>query len=222
MSDKNNFDSILQTVDHVVSNPDKIIEEEWIEGVGEQTGIEYIEGNYKGYGNYHPLHLQQTKDSIEGLAKAVKKESPSRMMEIGTYRGGSLYVWSQYLESVNKIISLDIDFQGRKDFYPKFNPNKEINLLTSDSHRKETRKKVEDMLNGSRLDFLYIDGDHSYEGVKNDFEMYHTLLTDDGIIGMHDITHPGTGVPKFWSEINEKYQTAEFGNSVTKNGLVYL
>jgi hypothetical protein len=37
-----------------------------------------------------------------------------------------------------------------------------------------------------KLDFIFIDGDHSYEGVKKDFELYSQLLTDKGIIIIHD------------------------------------
>jgi hypothetical protein len=37
-----------------------------------------------------------------------------------------------------------------------------------------------------KIDFLYIDGDHSYEGVKLDFDLYSTLLSDRGIIAIHD------------------------------------
>jgi predicted O-methyltransferase YrrM len=36
------------------------------------------------------------------------------------------------------------------------------------------------------IDVLFIDGDHSYEGVKKDFELYSTLLSDKGIIIIHD------------------------------------
>ena len=37
-----------------------------------------------------------------------------------------------------------------------------------------------------KLDFIFIDGDHSYEGVKKDFELYSTILNDNGIIILHD------------------------------------
>jgi hypothetical protein len=33
---------------------------------------------------------------------------------------------------------------------------------------------------------LFIDGDHSYEGVKLDFDLYSNLLSDNGIIVIHD------------------------------------
>ena len=37
-----------------------------------------------------------------------------------------------------------------------------------------------------KIDLLYIDGDHSYEGVKLDFNLYSTILSNNGIIIIHD------------------------------------
>ena len=37
-----------------------------------------------------------------------------------------------------------------------------------------------------KIDILFIDGDHSYEGVKLDFDLYSTILSDKGIIMIHD------------------------------------
>jgi len=37
-----------------------------------------------------------------------------------------------------------------------------------------------------KIDVLFIDGDHSYEGVKTDFELYSNILSDNGIIIIHD------------------------------------
>ena len=39
---------------------------------------------------------------------------------------------------------------------------------------------------GIKIDFLFIDGDHSYEGVKLDFDLYSTILSDNGVIIIHD------------------------------------
>ena len=57
----------------------------------------------------------------------------------------------------------------------------------------------------THIDFLFIDGDHTYEGVKSDFEMYSPLVRSGGLIALHDIV-PGPegcvgGVPKYWSEL---------------------
>ena len=37
-----------------------------------------------------------------------------------------------------------------------------------------------------KIDLLFIDGDHSYDGVKKDFEIFSTLLSDNGVIIIHD------------------------------------
>ena len=37
-----------------------------------------------------------------------------------------------------------------------------------------------------KIDFLFIDGDHSYEGVKSDFDLYSTIMSDNGTIMLHD------------------------------------
>jgi hypothetical protein len=37
-----------------------------------------------------------------------------------------------------------------------------------------------------KIDYLHIDGDHSYDGVKKDFELYSTIMSENGIITIHD------------------------------------
>jgi hypothetical protein len=61
--------------------------------------------------------------------------------------------------------------------------------------------------------FLFIDGDHTYEGVKKDFEMYSPLIRKGGFIAFHDIVPgpPGNvgGVPEFWKEIKHHFNFIE-------------
>lgn len=53
------------------------------------------------------------------------------------------------------------------------------------------------------IDILHIDGDHSYEAVKNDFMTWCKFIKDDGVILMHDtcVFQPGFGVNRFFEEI---------------------
>lgn len=37
-----------------------------------------------------------------------------------------------------------------------------------------------------KIDVLFIDGDHSYDGVKTDFDLYSKILSDNGLIVIHD------------------------------------
>jgi predicted O-methyltransferase YrrM len=51
------------------------------------------------------------------------------------------------------------------------------------------------------IDVLHIDGLHTYEAVKNDFEKWSHFLKEDGIILMHDTMVEGFGVKDFFKEI---------------------
>ena len=52
------------------------------------------------------------------------------------------------------------------------------------------------------LKFIFIDADHSYEGVKKDFELFEPYVLSGGLIGMHDIDPVGhPGVVKFYNEV---------------------
>ena len=73
-------------------------------------------------------------------------------------------------------------------------------------------------LPGGKFDFLFIDGDHSYEGVRRDFELYSPLAEVGALVAFHDIVpsipggHGDPGdVPAFWGEIkNAQTVEAEF------------
>jgi FkbM family methyltransferase len=58
-----------------------------------------------------------------------------------------------------------------------------------------------------KIDILHIDGDHSYESVKNDFETWSKFVNEDGVILLHDtcvenINGNEYGVKRFFEEID--------------------
>jgi hypothetical protein len=55
------------------------------------------------------------------------------------------------------------------------------------------------------IDYLHIDADHHYDGVKRDWDLYHTLVSDNGVITLHDTTNyrEPCGVPQLVDEIRE-------------------
>jgi predicted O-methyltransferase YrrM len=79
-------------------------------------------------------------------------------------------------------------------------PGQRLELIRDDSHDPAVRSRVAGLVGDGGLDFLFIDGDHSYEGVKRDFEMYGPLVKPSGLIAFHDIVL-GSDVRKFWDEV---------------------
>jgi predicted O-methyltransferase YrrM len=176
----------------------------------------------------------QVRDEIGGLLRRLHEEPPRRMLEIGTCTGGSLFLFAQVAAPDAHVISVDLpdgDFGGgypawKTPLYRSFaQPLQRLDLLRADSHDPATVEQVDSLLGGEQLDFLFIDGDHSYDGVKQDFESYSPLVREGGLIGFHDIAAPpGRGpvidsdgslllvgdVPDYWKSIRARYPSEEF------------
>ena len=175
---------------------------------------------------YRPM---QVKWEIERLSYILRDLRPKYLLEIGTARGGTLFLWTRLARDDALIISIDLpkgSFGGGypllKGFAYKFfaKRKQKIVLIRGDSHDSRTLKKVKEILAGRKLDFLFIDGDHTYEGVKKDYEMYSSLVRKAGIIAFHDIVpHPSKTrceVSKFWNEIKTRYNYTEIVKDQTQ------
>jgi len=193
---------------------------------------------YKGRGFYDKIRLAQEHNELRDLCIRVQKHKPKVIAEIGTWNGGTFYVWTRINPLAEKIISIDLpdgDYGGGYDekrikFFSEFTAdrrNTSLSFIRGDSKSESTLKMLMSVLGKDTIDFLYIDGDHTYEGIKKDFEIYVKLMSPDGLVGFHDINtfKDGYGVHKYWNEIKENYRHEEFikpGSRVMGNGLIYL
>jgi cephalosporin hydroxylase len=173
----------------------------------------------------------QVEYEIAKLLEIVAELRPKVVLEIGTERGGTLFLFTRVADPEAKIISIDLPGGPFGGGYPRWKiplyksfskEGQKIYLIRRDSHDSQTLKEVERILGGEKVDFLFVDGDHTYEGVKRDFEMYSPLVREGGIIAFHDIV-PGPlenvgGVPEFWKEIKMKYKHMEIVKDWNQSG----
>lgn len=157
------------------------------------------------------------------LLALLARRRPLTVVEIGTYRGGGLYGLCRVAHSNGTVVSVDLPgglFGGGytdeelHDLRGYGLPGQSLHFLRADSHEAKTRDAVVSRLNGHAIDFLMIDGDHRYEGVRRDFELYSPLVGSHGLIAFHDILpHPQAPlcqVDVLWNAIKYRYRHAEF------------
>jgi predicted O-methyltransferase YrrM len=139
---------------------------------------------------------KQKLGEFAGLVALVMKRRPRTVVEIGTLHGGTLWAWSRAAASGAMIVSIDLPggrFGGgyRAELSTSLRRfarrGQRIELIRGDSHDPSTLAQAREVLRDRRVDFLFIDGDHSYEGVRTDFELYRQLLADDGLVAFHDV-----------------------------------
>ena len=159
------------------------------------------------------VRANQNVFEISSLFEIVQAQRPAVVLEIGTSKGGTLYLWSRAAAPGATIISVDLPggcgtvTPLHQQVYQSFGVDRDIDThtLAVDSHSEQAHAGVASILAGRTVDFLFIDGDHSYEGVKADLLAYSQFMSPNGIVAMHDVaipdSHPTITVGKFWREL---------------------
>ncbi|HUL01246.1 MAG TPA: class I SAM-dependent methyltransferase [Nitrospirota bacterium] len=171
--------------------------------------------NFGGRG-YYKVYTIQKPSEILALAKAVQAIKPKVILEIGTARGGTLFIWSQIAS--DEVISCDIDDLSIQSkilkAFPPPNSMCRVSLLTGNSHDAEFKKRIVNRLGGRKVDFLFIDGDHTEAGVTADYNDYKDFVGPGGIIAFHDIVKEqpleSNQVFHLWERIKQGAETVEF------------
>lgn len=158
------------------------------------------------------------------LMNALK---PSTFVELGTHSGNSYFAFCQAVKELGlgaQCYAVDT-WQG--DDHAGRYGDEIFTTVTRhhDSHYKSFSKLVRSTFDQAlagfadkSIDLLHIDGLHTYEGVRHDFESWFPKLTSNAIVLFHDtnVLDRGFGVFKLWEELAAKYPSLEFLHS---NGL---
>jgi predicted O-methyltransferase YrrM len=187
-----------------------------------------------------PVVASQQVDEIVPALERIERLRPQRVCEIGTAAGGTLYLLTRVSAPDALVVSIDLTISPHTRALRErlARPGQRVVSLAGDSHSEETAVRMEQLLDGQPLDALFIDGDHSYDGVRADFERYGRLVRSGGIIALHDVnedfrTRHGIvtpsisgDVPRFWRELKERHRTEELIADPEQDGfgigLVYV
>lgn len=193
--------------------------------------IEQMVQEMKTFANGFFAPMQVDSEIVDAL-KEVQKLKPKYIVEIGTARGGTLLFWSRIADPAAIIVSISLpggDFGGgsglRLPLFKKFPlPGQTLEIIRGNSQVQETADLTSAYLKGNPIDFLFIDADHTAEGVRNDFRLYSPLVRKGGIIAFHDIaiTDPEYGVRALWDELKTQYKSREIFGQPDRYGIGML
>ena len=160
------------------------------------------------------IGMLQVPQEIRAFTAFLRTQNLRHVMEIGSHKGGTFFLLCHLARG--KKISVDLpggafggldraDLELRNRAMQTWAPH--IHTLLGDSLAPQTHAQVASILGTEPLDLLFIDGNHTYEGVKADFERYRNFVRPGGWIAFHDIVdsahHRSLGcfVAQLWNEL---------------------
>lgn len=188
---------------------------------------------------HYPIAPRQVRSEILSLARRVKELRPEVVVEIGTHAGGTLFVLSHCAHPRATVVSIDLpgaQFSGGRPtllnlVLPRVPlPTQRFQRLQGDSHNRTSVDWLRGVLRGLPVDLMLIDGDHTYGGVKQDFETYSPFVRSGGMVVLHDIVahtrDTECKVDIFWNEIKKTLKHEELIENPSQGwaglGLLYV
>ena len=170
--------------------------------------------------------IWQLEDEFAPALEQVASLRPETIVEIGTGWGGSLFSLAQVAHPAAHLVSVDMSGGAggggyTREYAPRFRqfcfPEQQLTCVLNDSTDPAVVAHVREALDGRPVDVLFLDGAHTYDGVRRDFENYSPMVRAGGCVLFHDIAHPDDEEPselmqveRFWREVTEGREHLEF------------
>jgi hypothetical protein len=154
----------------------------------------------------------------------VAAERPKLLVELGTFYGESYFGFCQALEEKSIVCTCyAVDtWQGDAhggfygdDIYADVEAYNRAHYSSFSHLMRMTFDEALSYFSDDSIDILHIDGHHSYESVRSDFEYWIRKVRPGGIVLLHDIRirTAGFGVWRFWEELCASFPHYAFAHS---------
>lgn len=158
---------------------------------------------------YHPgpapVPVLQRAWELDQLLTIYRERRPRRVLEIGTFHGGTLYHWLRNAEPGALVVTVDTYAAGvdNRHLYPEWVPEGvSLEVIAGSSHDPAV---IDQAGAFGPYDFIVIDADHMEPAVRRDWESYSAMAARGGVIALHDILrHPSIAwiqVEPVWRDI---------------------
>ena len=171
-----------------------------------------------------PHYVEPTSAWIEHIPFAfwlIEVVRPKVMVELGVHAGTSYFSFCQAVKRINcETVCYGVDtWQGDEHagYYGDEVFERVENYNSKEYPRfstliRSTFDEAKDYFIDKSIDLLHIDGLHTYEAVKHDFEVWLPKLSTAGLVIFHDINvrEKNFGVFKLWEELKQQYRNFQF------------
>lgn len=168
---------------------------------------------------------------LEWFIGLLQKNEVKSYLEIGSRYGGSLWKIANALPGGSKIVTVDLpaDDQSKDSLWACAAELKrsgyEVHTFFGNSRSTDIIESVSRL---APFDACFIDGDHTLDGVKSDYETYGPMASK--MVAFHDISwrrEPGwkgrrIEVPEFWASVKKDYRYDERRSEPNNNGIGVL
>ncbi len=163
-------------------------------------------------------------DEAALLYRLGRDATTGPLAEIGRFKGGSTFVFASAIPDGVELWSYDVHVALRPDMpgerldeelsraLDRYGLASKVHLLVADSRTAEPPP--------TPIEVLFIDGDHSYEGARSDFERWGALVRPGGHLLFHDAVDTGgygnhyPGVVRLIAEIGDGWKRQPDAGSI--------
>ena len=146
---------------------------------------------------------------------------PASIVELGVHNGTSYFACCEAVKRLNiNTACYGIDtWQGDEhsgfygdEVFEKVSKHNSFHYSRFSTLIRSTFDEAKEYFADHSVDLLHIDGLHTYEAVKHDFEAWLPKLGENAFVMFHDINvrERGFGVFRLWEELKQKYDYLQF------------
>jgi hypothetical protein len=145
---------------------------------------------------------------------------PKKVVELGTFLGASFFAFCQAAREFKiECECFAVDTWEGDDHAGHYDDDFYKTVVAAHAHYKDFAyllrmefDKAAKLTEMKDIDLLHIDGLHTYEAVKHDFETWLPKMSDEGVIIFHDTAEikDDFGVWRLWDEISVQYPSFNF------------
>lgn len=188
----------------MISKIRKLNKDELYNWLKNEAGVN--NGNH--FGAYEGgIELQQIPEEYVEYLTFLRNKKFNSYMNVGIGNCGSFMTEVYIQEGLKRAVAVDNTSYGQFTNMERINERfqwiRDNTELSLDFYNMDSIDYYKN--NNEKFDIIFIDGDHSYEGVKLDYENCLLILNDGGYIVLHDINSIACpGVIRLWNEIKNE------------------